>query len=293
MTRRELWAGLAVLAFAAMAATKAGAAPQAPADVMVDVRGHQLHFRVYRGGRDTLLLESGSGLGAAVWDDLAPRLAAATRATVISYDRAGMGLSDGLDTPYDVHEEIGRLHAGLHALRRHERLVLIGHSYGGYLIQLYSNLYPEAVRGLVYVDANTVTGIDGLGGANAIATARIALNDVPNPTKVQRANLRLSRGLEATQETMRRYPIVCGIPVVVITAGKVSEGFASGGVEAWRRGHEELVRLSGGTHLFAERSGHMVPHDQPDIIIEAASEVLSKASHRGATLRAPGAACSE
>jgi pimeloyl-ACP methyl ester carboxylesterase len=255
----------------------------------IDVRGHKLQFRMYRGGQKTVVLESGFGYGADEWDELASRLRSATGATIISYDRAGLGMSDLPDEPYDIHEEVLGLHAGLLALGRSRDLVLVGHSYGGYLIQLYANFHPADVRGLVYVDPTTIAGIDAL-DATKIADSLIRQNGVPGPTKQQRANLRVAKGYASAHETMRRYPVVCGVPVVVITAGKVPQGMASEALDAWRRGHAELVAQSGGTRMLAEQSGHMVPFDQPDIVIEAVSSVFKSPRGR-ARLATPGEPC--
>lgn len=256
---------------------------------LVDVRGHKLQFRVYRGGPATVVLESGFGYGAAEWDELAPRLRSATGATVISYDRAGLGMSELPDEPYDIHEEVIGLHTGLLALGRSRDLVLVGHSYGGYLIQLYANFHPEDVRGLVYVDATTTAGIDAL-DAKKIVDSLIRQNGVADPTKQQRANLRVAQGYVSGHETMRRYPVVCGVPVEVITAGKIPQGMASEAVDAWRRGHAELVAQSGGTAILAERSSHMVPFDRPDVVIEAVSSVFKSPRGR-ARLATPGKPC--
>ena len=40
------------------------------------------------------------------------------------------------------------------------KLILVGGSYGGFMMQLYANKYPDNVFGLVYVDANTVYFFD-------------------------------------------------------------------------------------------------------------------------------------
>jgi pimeloyl-ACP methyl ester carboxylesterase len=270
-----------------IASTAAIAAPYE--DAPIDVRGHKLHFRVYGGGQETVVLESGFGYGAAEWDELAPRLQKATGATIISYDRAGLGKSELPEAPYDLHEEVVGLQMGLLALGRTRDLVLVGHSYGGYLIQLYANFHPGDVRGLVYVDSVTVTGIDAL-DATKMADALIRQNDVPEPTKQQRANLRVAKGYALAQETMRRYPVVCGVPVMVITAGKTPKGMSDDVLDAWRRGHAELTAQSGGIPMLAERSGHMVPFDQPDIVIAAVRAVFKSPRGR-ASLATPGKVC--
>jgi len=266
-------------------------APPEPHDVILDVRGAKMHFRVYPGNGKTILLESGFGLGADTWNEVAPRLALRTGATVVSYDRAGMGSSEGISDRYDIHDEVARLHTGLYMLGHDRWVVLVGHSYGGYLIQLYSNLYPGDIHGLVYVDANTVVGIDGIGGAATLAAPIIRNNDVADPTVYQRANLRLSRELVATQEIMRRYPVVCGVPIDVITAGEPWPDTPTAVVEGWRSGHRDLVTMSGGRALIAEKTGHMVQRDNPGIVIDAAADVLRRAPANGAQPGKPGVPC--
>lgn len=287
---------LSMVAASALLLLAGCAAPPVPkaigiVDRMVDVRGVAMHFRLYQGGPRTVLLESGSGLGADTWKDVAPGIAQVTGATVIAYDRGGMGSSPGLSTQYDIHEEVGRLHAALYALDRDHHLTLVGHSYGGYLIQLYANLYPGDVEAMVYVDANTVTGIDGIGGAAKLANGLIKANDVPDPTPYQQSNLRLSRGLVRTQETMRAYPPVCGIPVSVITAGTVAPSAAESVVEGWRSGHRELVMLTGGRAIRADGAGHMVHTDKPDIVVSTVADTFRAASGNPARLGVPGSPC--
>lgn len=258
---------------------------------MVTVTGVDLHFRIYPGDHRTLLLEAGSGLSADTWNEIAPSLAEATGATVISYDRAGMGDSSLAPGSYDVYEEVARLHAGLHELGRAQQLVLIGHSYGGFLIHVFSNLYPESVIGLVYVDANTPLGIDGIGGADAVAGPRVKANDVANPTKEQRAGLRLSRAFAATMETVRRYPPLCGVPVAVISSGKYAPSVKLDFIEGWRRGHTDLVAKTHGKYIIAANAGHMVHKDDPAIVRESVAQVAAAASRAKPRIGDPQRPC--
>ena len=278
---------LRILAIATLllpaAGASAGACPggEAECERAVEVRGSQLHVRIRPGGPVAVVFEAGSGLGVDSWNAVFDLLRD-SGATLVGYDRAGMGRSDGLDTAYDVYDEVARLHAALQALGVDRQLVLVGHSYGGYLIHLYANLYPGDVRGLVYVDANTVAGIDALGGPGPIAEARIRANDVPDPDKVRKANLRLSRGLVATHETLRRYPVVCGVPVVAVSAGAQPEGLDAAKLEGWRDAHRRLAAQAGGEWRLAEGSGHMIPRDRPDAIASAVADVLARTGDAGA-----------
>lgn len=73
-------------------------------------------------------------------------------------------------------------------------------------------------------------------------------------------------------------------PLIVITAGKpmgeqasgLSEEIATQMTEAWTMLQKDLVTKStNGKQIIAEHSGHMIPHEQPEIIVEAIREMVS------------------
>jgi pimeloyl-ACP methyl ester carboxylesterase len=101
-------------------------------------------------GRPIVVFESGAGTGGSAWS---PVLADVSRfATVVTYDRAGIGGSDAdrqAPAPRHVAE---RLHALLDAIGLKPPYVLVGHSWGGLLIRMFAAMYPTDVHGLVYVD---------------------------------------------------------------------------------------------------------------------------------------------
>lgn len=288
ITTRLFASACALLLFATC---EAGSTPTYR-DEMVDVRGTQMHFRVYPGDERTVLLEAGSGEGHERWNELGPRIAAATGATVISYDRAGFGSSEPLTIPYDIHDEISRLHAGLYALGHDRWLVLVGHSYGGYLIQLYSNLYPGDIRGLVYVDADTVQSIDA-GDAKVLVAKSIKAKERPDATPAERASLRHARAFAATHETMRRYPVVCNVPVSVLTAEIVWPEAPKAEREGWVEGHRQLALASHGRWTVVKGAGHMLQVDRPDAVLETVKQVLADAPARGASLGVVGQPCAK
>ena len=76
----------------------------------------------------------------------------AERATVAYYDHRGNGRSSRGDLDRVDHatwaDDADRLRAAL----GHDRMVLFGHSYGGFLAQQYALRHPERLRGLVLCD---------------------------------------------------------------------------------------------------------------------------------------------
>lgn len=247
-----------------------------------------LHFVVHLGRTDApvILLESGADLDATQWNAVIAALRGKTQATIVAYDRAGMGESKPLLTPYDVHEEMSRLHRGLYGLGLHQRLLLVGHSYGGMLIQLYANLYPASVVGLVYVDPATVQGMGGPVGARSLIEP-ILLGARPF------GDMRLAAAYVATVETLERYPPPCGLPVTVLTQRGRDAQIADPLYVRLREGHQALAAATAGRLIYAEKSGHMIPHDQPELVATAVvSTLLSARNDRASiTFPAPAAHC--
>ena len=251
-----------------------------PTEKLIQVGQYRLNFKVIKGSSLTILLESGGGLDSREWNRMAPDLAQKTGATVVSYDRAGLGKSDLPETPYDMREEIDGLWQGLQQLELDKNLILVGHSYGGWLIRLTANDHPDAIQGMVFVDPFTTEFVDALGVEYLDNHPTIGKLPFPTThpeklTKIQRALVRVvEEGLGPKVKVMRNTSIPKGIPVRIITCGK---GFLPKPEEneAWRQAHEQMAAsIEGAILSVAEQSSHMIPWSQPDLIIEAAMEII-------------------
>lgn len=120
----------------------------------VDVGGHAFHVADVGSGDVTVVLESGIGDDHKVWSAVQTELA--DRARVVSYDRAGIGLSDASDadrSPESIARELRRL---LDASGIEPPYVLVGHQAGSFSVQAFRTLYPEDVVGMVLVDPSHV-----------------------------------------------------------------------------------------------------------------------------------------
>jgi len=260
--------------------------PDQPAQVvdkLIDVGGYSLNFRVIPGTGPTILLESGGGMTSAEWDSLAPRLARETGASVIAYDRAGFGKSDLPETKADLAEDTAALWRGLRTLGLDRNLILVGHSYGGFLIRFEAAEHPDAVRGLVFVDPFTVELVDlfGIDYCNNHPMMGKLPFDASRPetlTKEQRALARMvgapGSNLAEKVAVMRKAVLPKGIPVRVLTSDtswlpKPEEQ------EAWRKSHEQFTAsIKDAKLIVAEKSDHMIPLCQPDLVVSVVSEVV-------------------
>jgi len=133
------------------------AAP-APRGEFVDLDGRRMH--VVRAGPDgaepLVLLEAGSFGFSADWAEVQAQLAA-LGVRSMTYDRAGLGLSDPGPAPRDSHAIVGDCERLLEAVGETGPFILVGHSMAGLHLHLFAGRNPAKVVGLVLVDAVTPT----------------------------------------------------------------------------------------------------------------------------------------
>jgi pimeloyl-ACP methyl ester carboxylesterase len=98
-----------------------------------------------------VILEAGAGDFSVDWSLVQPLVARFAR--VCSYDRAGAGWSDLGPRPRTMRQQVWELHALLEHAGEKTPFVLVGHSYGGWLVRLFAETYPADVVGVVLVDA--------------------------------------------------------------------------------------------------------------------------------------------
>jgi pimeloyl-ACP methyl ester carboxylesterase len=117
---------------------------------MLDVDGRKLHLNVLGQGSPVVILEAGIAASSLSWALVAKQVAAFT--TVLTYDRAGFGWSDPAphhSTALDAARDLALL---LDKAEIAGPLLLVGHSFGGLIVRVFEQVYPERVAGLVLVD---------------------------------------------------------------------------------------------------------------------------------------------
>jgi pimeloyl-ACP methyl ester carboxylesterase len=138
----------------ARAQTESTHPPFPPPGRLVDVGGWRLHLNCTgesRASEPAVILEAGSGDFSVEWSLVQPGVAEFAR--VCSYDRAGDGWSDLGPHPRTMRQVVYELHTLLERAGVKPPLLLVGHSYGGWLVRLYASTYPADVVGMVLVEA--------------------------------------------------------------------------------------------------------------------------------------------
>lgn len=214
-----------------------------------------------------VILESGRGRASSDWSKVQPDIAAFTQ--VCSYDRDGVGQSRPQRTvPEDAAQFVDDLHRLLSVAGVQPPYVLVGHSLGGLLVRLYQMKYPETVKGLVLIDP-----VHG----ETWRVLQVDPHELDGQTPEQ---IRRTGQLPPTA----RLEWHTDIPLIVLGHGKPIDfppplAAKSAQIEAnFLAADKDLAsRSSHGQFRLAERSGHFIQIDQPELVSKSIREVWDAA----------------
>jgi len=276
----------------------------------VDIGGREIYLDC-RGaavpGTPTVILVSGYHDSSDVWnqaDVLSPigsAVAAPVQETlaesgrVCSYDRPGTvryiegapltDRSTPVTQPRTAADIVAELDQVLTAASVPKPYVLVGHSLGGQLAQLYAQTNPDQVAGVVFVDALSPTVPAAFGDRWAIY--RDQLLNVPMD-QMPMASMRTPEServdLDASAAQTLAPPAFPQVPVVVLTKTEPFGGMTSvPGLTAedtnavFEQAQDSLVALVPGTpHILATGSDHYIQLSQPDLVVAATDLVLGR-----------------
>lgn len=125
---------------------------------MLNVGGLQYHLNCAGQGNPTVILESGLGDNSLVWYSVQKELAEFTK--VCSYDRAGLGWSEGPDGLLSTNRISNDLDKLLKEGKVQLPYILVGHSRGGIYVRNFFKSHMKSVVGMVLVDSTHEQGIE-------------------------------------------------------------------------------------------------------------------------------------
>jgi pimeloyl-ACP methyl ester carboxylesterase len=253
---------------------------------LLDIGDRSLYARV-SGAGPTVVLNSGGGReGVGSWSPIETRLS--EFATVVTYDRAGLGRSPPSAEPptaLDMTVDLKRL---LDVLAVPRPLVLVGASLSGLLVQLYACQHPEEASGLLLLDP---TPDEFLASFPTLPPAvqdsmRAAAVENARKTGASAAAIWETRKIFESCEQVRRAVVdekrLPNLACIVVTACQPMQvlGKAFGGATLGsnlRESHRRMAeRVSRGRHLLAERSSHTtIIADEAELIIETIRALVS------------------
>lgn len=265
---------------ALLLATVTFSALAAPSDAMVSVGANALHVVRMGEGPVTVVFEAGFGSDLGGWRKVAPEIA--KQAAVLVYSRAGTGRSPKRAQGMSLQASAAEFEQLLDVAKIDGPLILVGHSYGSFLIRSYAARHPERVAGMVFVDPAD-EGIEAVLkkiDAQRMANDRAALAGMAPPGL--QADLRLvERIMDAG--SLGPLPDLPNVPVVVITSVRAdpkAEFFIEtpAAIKIKRERHQAFfTQFSNGAHWVTANSGHAIPMQEPELVIGAVSQVIDAA----------------
>lgn len=254
---------VALLLGAALAAcaTTEGARPSV-------VAGKQVELVIAGSGEPTVVFENGLGGSLDWWAKVIPAVSRETR--VFAYNRPGTGASEMVEAPRDGDHIVEDLRRVLRAEGIAPPYLLVGHSVGGLYMQLFARRHPQEVAGLVLVDSTHPKQLEGAGGReNWPAWAKLAFAALTSGAAKEEM-----AAIPATGAELLALPPLRGKPVIVLSAsGPMKETSALARDANAKR--VDVVRLNPGARQVWVDSGHGIPLEKPEAVIEAIEDVLS------------------
>ena len=279
----------------------------APLGKLIDVGGCRVHlYCIGTGSRAVVIVGAGYSFD---WGLVQPEVAKFTQ--VCSYDHSGIGWSDS--GPKDSCSlRVNEVHTALKNANIKGPYVLVGHSLGGLVARMYEAQYPDEVAGIVFVDPafvmiSRLTVSDGAKVKTAQPTPAppiflgkaFGLEDDPNFQKLSPrdrdlhnwfiAQSRDQAALQSNHETSmqcvaqadafsKEHPRPLGERPLVDVSNEEMRS------PDYVRLQSQLLSLSQNSkELIAEKNGHFVIIDRPDVVIDAISRVVQSV-HNNAKL---------
>ncbi|TCN52614.1 alpha/beta fold hydrolase [Flavobacterium circumlabens] len=255
-------------------------------DTLVDVGHHKIHFKIVKGTGKPILFDSGGGNNGAVWNSILDQISTITNAPLITYDRAGFGTStiDTLqtdDSKHGIMSSIEDLEIGLKKLGYDKEIVLISHSYGGYLSALYASRHPKLVKGIVLIDVNHNYFEDGVIEKELAKQEKL----IPEWKKNNKGTYYMSATILETVRIMSKIEIPQHIPVVDFVNG-IPFLKAPEEIERWKECHKKYVENHPNvTGITANDCGHGIWVGNPPLVITTIAKMYANTSKQKAEIQ--------
>lgn len=218
-----------------------------------------------------VVLQAGARSHADVWNALVPLLREAGY-SYFTYDRPGLGASPSISGTREAAKIATELRQILKTLKMDREMILVGHSMGGVYQAIYHDVYPENIKGLIMIDSPDGQWEDGLRAC--LTTEQNASRD--SSLKVMRAGLPAAvqaeyLGAPDSFEAMSGFRIQTSLVIVSGGAQNWPTAYDADCLNrAWQSVQQRMLSLGKEVrHLVSESSGHGIPYQDPEIIMQA------------------------
>ncbi|MGH2561622.1 MAG: alpha/beta fold hydrolase [Thermomicrobiales bacterium] len=266
LNRRRAVAGAAVLVAGRSPPVVAGQSAWSN-PTMIDVGGRHLAVSCLGAGTPPVLLEAGLTATGLTWRRAQVGIATFTRAC--AYDRANLGHSDPAPGPRTGIDAANDLRSLLQDAGIPAPYVLVGASFGGFVVRLFAAAHPDAVAGVVLVDASHEDQVARL--AELLTEEQLADLSFDVPRNIEEMDVK------ATWDEVRAAGSLPDVPLIVLSAGldkPAPPGYPAAEMnQIWRDLQADLATLSPDSlHLVIE-TDHDIALERPAVVVDAVRRV--------------------
>ncbi|MGJ9417221.1 alpha/beta fold hydrolase [Massilia sp. CMS3.1] len=252
-----------------------------PIKLTRQVAGATVEYILAGSGAPAVVLVNGAGGPVEGWFKVFARLAS-SRCTV-AWNRPGIDQSSKPAVPQTALEVVESLRELLDALAVPPPYVLVGHSLGGLVVNLFARLYPEEVAAVVMLEATAPEDVrvlprfeNGVQRWLKRVTRRLL---PPHPFDE-------TEQLDASLAELDAAPPFPVIPLLVVTGARPALPWATPRalLDARARHQQAVVRLSPlGRQVMALKSGHFPQFSEPELVCakieDAVREGMARLRH--------------
>jgi pimeloyl-ACP methyl ester carboxylesterase len=206
-----------------------------------------------------------------------PQAHADTGATVITYDRAGLGKSDVVPGPWKVESAVNDLKSGLEQLGVTENVTLVSHSQAGEIANYFAKDNPKMLSGAVLVDANLPPFFTDEEIPRLVAASRSQVAAAKkHPGKPENRQLiSTAEGFAPAHKAFHKVTWPDSVPATVIVSEKTPFDGSPVDAQRWRDAAASFAQAGPDrTLVTAKGSSHEVPKDRPDLVLKQIEDMV-------------------
>jgi len=242
----------------------------------------ELEYEIKGDGENIILFEAGAISGMSGWDSIWGNLPQNT--TAVRYSRRGEGKSSSCVGDLTSSDYVRDAEELITLLKINKPIIYVSHSYGGKIAREFAAKNPDKISALLFVDPSNprdieiIEKLDPIGGKES--------NEKMKQTDIKMGeenNWCLINDIWDKKPSLG-YGDIKNIPVTLIAGVKKFKNperlfDTDKARELWGEFQSEWVlKFPKGKAVMANKSGHFVQNDEPELVITELEKLIIRAS---------------
>lgn len=234
-------------------------------ETKIDLSSHKLAtYSHINSTKYLVVFESGCGDGHSIWCEGNFLQEVCKLSDVLLYDRAGYENSEVGPAPRNIQQLESELESVIDYYRGNRKVILVGHSMGGFTIRDYAIKNPNKTAAILFIDPS-----HELFNKLTQEEEDNMYESMKNDYGEYFGGTMEVREFKDNFEYASTLPNLPDVPVTVLTCMKIDSNVTASQRQLWYEAHEDLGKgVSDFTHISTTRSGHYIMVDEPNLVID-------------------------